>query len=124
MTTNNILDICKAGSQNWQRAFNQQDAAGCAAQYTEHSVMEARPFGVFKGREQIEQFWQGIIDQGFTDVDYSESEWEKSADEGYLLRSKWTMNKAFGLVHKEHWIVESDGQARLIYDEFEVLGDI
>lgn len=123
MNNDQILAICKQGSENWKSAFNNQDAAGCAAQYTENSVMEARPFGVFKGREAIQEFWQGIIDQGFAQVEYSEIKWEELEDNGYLLSSSWTMNKAFGIVVREHWVVEADGKARLIYDEFEVQGE-
>lgn len=117
------LDICKQASEDWKLAFNRQDALGCAAQYTENSVMEARPFGVFKGREEIQGFWQGIIDQGFDKVEYSDAEWHKLKDDEYVLSSKWTMNKAHGAVVREHWVLESDGKARLIYDEFEVLGE-
>ena len=123
MTTEQLLTLCQRGSEAWKSAFNRHDAAGCAAQYSQDSVMEAKPFGVFKGREAIQNFWQGIIDQGFAEVEYQDSQWQKSEDNGYLLSSSWTMNKAFGVVVREHWILESDGQARLIYDEFEVQGE-
>ena len=39
MTDNNILALCKEGISAWQKAFNNQDAAGCAAQYTEDCIM-------------------------------------------------------------------------------------
>ena len=123
MNTQQLLAICQQGSESWKSAFNAQDAAGCAAQYSENSVMEAKPFGVFKGREAIQDFWQGIIDKGFAEVEYQETQWEKSPDNGYLLSSSWTMNKAFGVVVREHWVLEADGKARLIYDEFEVRGE-
>lgn len=123
MMSTNTLDICKAGILEWQKAFNRQDAAGCAAQYTEECVMEARPFGTFIGRNAIQAFWQNIIDQGFSDVNYSNTTWESLGDEGYLLLSEWTMNKAFGVVHREHWAVQADGKARLVSDYFEVLGE-
>lgn len=123
MTTVTELQLCQAGISAWQQAFNSQDAAGCAAQYTENSVMEARPFGIFTGREAIQTFWQNIIDQGFADVDYSDVTWTESDKGGYLLTSSWTMNKAFGVVHEEHWIIDTDGKARLISDVFEVQGE-
>ena len=119
----NVLETCKAGIAEWQQAFNSQNAAGCAAQYEETAVMEAKPFGTFTGREQIQAFWQNIIDQGFAEVDYTDVKWEPIGDDGYLLSSKWTMNKAFGVVHREHWKLQSDGRARLVSDEFEVLGE-
>ena len=123
MNQSDVLAACKAGISAWQNAFNSQDAKGCAAQYSEDCVMDAKPFGTFSGRKAIEEFWQGIIDQGFKDVDYTEVKWETEGDNGFLLSSKWTMNKAFGVVHKEHWVIEDDGKARLISDDFEVLGE-
>lgn len=123
MSNHDVLAACKQGIAAWQQAFNSQDAQGCAAQYNESCTMHARPFGTFEGREAIQAFWQGIIDQGFKDVDYTDVNWEAHGDNGYILTSKWTMNKAFGVVHKELWVVESDGHARLIHDDFEVQGE-
>ncbi|MCV6610454.1 MAG: nuclear transport factor 2 family protein [Amphritea sp.] len=120
---NTVLEQCKAGIAAWQTAFNNQDAAGCAAQYEENAIMQAKPFGTFTGREEIQAFWQNIIDQGFADVDYTEVEWQPIGEDGYLLSSKWTMDKAFGVVHREHWKIQADGKARLHDDEFEVLGE-
>ncbi|WP_318480279.1 YybH family protein [Photobacterium leiognathi] len=123
MVDNKVLEACKAALAAWQQAFNGLDAKGCAAQYTQECVMEARPFGVFEGRDAIENFWQGIIDQGFNNVDYTDVTWEAEGDNGYILTAKWTMNKAFGVVHKEHWAMQSDGSARLVSDCFEVQGE-
>ena len=121
--SNQVLEACKKGIAAWQTAFNNHNAQGCAAQYNEDCVMHARPFGTFEGREAIQAFWQGIIDQGFKDVDYTDVKWEEHQDGGYILTSSWTMNKAFGVVHREHWVVEADGHARLISDDFEVQGE-
>ena len=121
--SNQVLEACKKGIAAWQTAFNNQNAQGCAAQYNEDCMMHARPFGTFEGREAIQAFWQGIIDQGFKDVDYTDVKWEEHQDGGYILTSSWTMNKAFGVVHREHWVVEADGHARLISDDFEVQGE-
>ncbi|MCV6587764.1 MAG: nuclear transport factor 2 family protein [Marinobacterium sp.] len=118
-----VLECCQAAIARWQQAFNTQDAEGCAAQYSEKTVMHARPFGTFTGREEVQAFWQNIIDQGFADVNYTDVKWEAIGDDGYLLSARWTMNKAFGVVHREHWIVEEDGVARLVSDDFEVQGE-
>ena len=123
MSNNQVLEACKQGINAWQKAFNSQDAKGCADQYTENCVMEARPFGTFEGREAIQAFWQGIIDQGFKDVDYTDVKWEEHPEGGYILTASWTMNKAFGVVHREHWAVQEDGKARLVSDDFEVRGE-
>jgi hypothetical protein len=129
MTTqdNVILLACKEGISTWQKAFNSQDAAACAGQYTADSVMDARPFGTFKGRDEIQAFWKNIMDQGYADVAYTDVSWqavsEEEKEQGYILTSSWTMNKAFGVVHKEHWVVEADGRARLLSDDFEIQGE-
>ncbi|PKH08148.1 nuclear transport factor 2 family protein [Moritella sp. Urea-trap-13] len=123
MTQEQTLLACKAGIAAWQTAFNNQDAAACAAQYEEGTVMHARPFGTFTGREEIQTFWQGIIDQGFSYVDYTEVEWTAMNDDSYVLTAKWTMNKAFGVVHHEQWRIQADGSALLAADDFEVQGE-
>lgn len=121
--SNNHLDICKAGIQAWQTAFNQGNAAGCAARYCEDAVMEAVPYGRFVGKAAIEAFWQNIMDQGLNDVSYQDVQWQAAGDDGYILSAKWQMNKAFGVVHREHWVIEEDGEARLLTDKFEVFGE-
>jgi len=124
MTDNQqTLQLCKDAIGRWQQAFNQQDAAGCATQYAPDAVMDARPFGTFSGREQIQAFWQKIMDDGFKDVEYTDVSWEQVARDSFVLTSNWTMNKAFGVVHKELWQVQADGLARLIEDDFEVQGE-
>lgn len=123
MSVKSILEACEEGILLWQQAFNKQDAAGCAAQYTLGAVMDARPFGIFTGRDEIQAFWQNIMDQGFANVEYFDVKWELAESEGYILSSSWTMNKAFGVVHREHWIIDTDGKARLSRDDFEVQGE-
>ena len=119
-----MLSACKAGIAAWQHAFNTQNAKGCAEQYLEGTVMEARPFGTFTGRQAIQEFWQGIMDQGFADVDYTDVQWTPADNnDGFILTAKWTMNKAYGVVHREHWVIDTDGKARLKSDDFEVQGE-
>ncbi|MBO9490122.1 nuclear transport factor 2 family protein [Endozoicomonas sp. G2_1] len=121
--TQSTLKACKAAIGAWQQAFNRQDAAGCATQYQEDAIMEARPMGTFKGRAQIQAFWQQIIDGGYCDVDYTDVEWQKVDDNSYILTSKWTMNKAYGVVHRELWVLQPDGSAKLKEDDFEIQGE-
>lgn len=121
--TYSVLEACQAGIESWKQAFNQQNAKGCAEQYAPNATMVAKPFGTFEGREEVQAFWQQIMDQGFSGVEYTDVSWTKLDEKSYLLSSKWTMNKAFGVVHKEVWTLQEDGKARLTYDEFEVLGE-
>lgn len=123
MSNGNVLEICKQGIKKWREAFNAQDAIGCSNQYTQNCTMHARPFGTFEGKDAIQAFWQDIMDKGFKDVAYTDEKWERCGDDGYILSSKWTMNNAFGVVHKEHWVIQSDGCARLVHDDFEIQGE-
>ncbi|WP_375750519.1 YybH family protein [Vibrio sp. HN007] len=123
MFDQDVLAACKQGIGAWQKAFNAQDAKGCADQYSHGCTMHARPFGTFEGRAAIQAFWQDIMDKGFKDVAYTDVNWEPCGEDGYILTSKWTMNSAFGVVHREHWVVEDDGHARLVHDDFEVQGE-
>lgn len=123
MTEQQVLDACKAGITAWQNAFNSQNAEGCAEQYMQDGVMVARPFGTFEGREAILSFWQDLISKGFDEVNYTDVQWEAEGDNGCVLTANWTMNKAYGVIHREHWVIDTDGKARLVYDEFEVQGE-
>ncbi len=117
-----LLDAVKLASATWMQGFNTQNAALCAAQYAADAPMLARPFGEFVGREAIQAFWQNLIDQGYCDVEYTSPEFKVLDEKSVLLTTAWKMNKAHGVVHKEIWILQDDGTAKLVDDEFEVLG--
>ena len=117
-----MLKALNEGSERWKSSFNSGDAAGCAAQYEESAVMHARPFGTFTGREEIQSFWQKLIDDGFRDVDYIDSKIEIIDETSGILTSRWKMNKASGVIHKELWVLQADGTAKLREDDFEAQG--
>lgn len=119
--SNTLLNAVNQASENWKNAFNSGDAAGCAAQYEADATMHARPFGTFVGTEQIQAFWQQLIDQGFSDVEYIEPQLSVVDDTSMLLTSGWKMNNAAGVIHRELWVLQADGTARLREDDFEAL---
>lgn len=110
-----------AASTAWIGAFNIGDANSAARQYTEDAVMEAKPFGTFTGRTEIEGFWQNIIATGFADVTYILPKLEIVDETTGIISSGWRMNKAFGIITREVWKVQADGQALLVEDRFEIL---
>jgi len=114
-----VLDAVKKASVQWQSAFNSGDAAGCAAQYESTAVMHARPFGTFTGTSEIQGFWQKLVDDGFTDVEYVNPKIEVVNETSAVLTSDWKMNKASGVIHKELWVLQDDGSAKLREDDFE-----
>lgn len=108
-------------STAWKKAFNSGDAAGCAAQYETTAVMSAKPFGTFIGSAVIQEFWQKLIDDGFTDVEYLEPKIKVLNETSAILTSGWKMNKAQGLIHRELWVLQEDGRAKLRNDDFEAI---
>ncbi len=115
-----VLDEINKASTQWKAAFNSGDSAGCAAQYENDAVMHARPFGTFTGTVEIQGFWQKLIDDGFSDVDYIDPTVEVISETSAILKSGWKMNKARGVIHKELWVLQVDGTAKLLEDDFEV----
>ncbi|WP_461535875.1 YybH family protein [Spongorhabdus nitratireducens] len=114
-----VLAAVEKASAEWKAAFNSGNAAGCAAQYEADAVMYARPFGTFTGTAEIQAFWQQLIDDGFSDVDYISPEIVVLDDSSAILSSGWKMNKAGGVIHKELWVLQADGTAKLREDDFE-----
>ncbi|BDD08724.1 hypothetical protein FUAX_11560 [Fulvitalea axinellae] len=118
---NTLLDAVKRASETWKLAFNGKCADGCVAQYETDAVMHAQPFGTFKGHNEIRKFWQKLIDHGFTDIKYSNTEIEVIDKHTAALSAEWSMNKASGVIHKELWILQNDGSAKLKEDDFEAV---
>lgn len=117
-----VLESVKTASEQWKSAFNSGDAAGCANQYEKNAVMHARPFGTFSGTLEIQAFWQKLINEGFSEVEYLEPRIEVVDEKSAVLTSRWQMNQASGVIHKELWIVQEDGTAKLREDDFEAIG--
>ena len=120
--TQYILDAVNKASNSWKSAFNSGDAVGCAAQYETDAVMNAKPFGSFKGTAEIRAFWQKLIDDGFSDIVYTDAEIEVVDEFSAVLSSKWKMNNAAGIITKELWVLQEDGSAKLRQDDFEAQG--
>ena len=126
MTSNDgkdtVLNAVEIASTAWKSALNAGDAAGCANQYEETATMRAEPFGTFTGRKEIQAFWQNLIDEGYSDVSYVEPRIEVIDSSSAVLTSSWKMNKASGVIHKELWVLQIDGTAKLREDYFEAKG--
>ena len=84
--------------------------------------MHARPFGSFTGTAEIQGFWQKLIEDGFSDVEYIDPRIEVVDQASAILVSGWKMNKASGVIHKELWVLQEDGTAKLREDDFEAKG--
>lgn len=117
-----VIQAVREASERWKTAFNTGDAAGCAAQYEDSATMQADPFGTFQGTEAIQAFWQKLIDDGFSDVEYLDPKIEVNGEGSAVLTSGWKMNNAQGVIHRELWVIQEDGSAKLREDHFEAKG--
>ncbi len=118
----NVIAAVQASSERWKNAFNSGNAAECAAQYEPSAVMKAEPFGTFEGIEAIQGFWQKLMDDEFSNVEYLDPKIEVVGHESAILTSSWRMNKAQGVIHRELWKIQDDGSAKLQEDHFEATG--
>lgn len=114
-----VIQAVTEASERWKRAFNAGNAAECAAQYERSAIMKAEPFGTFEGIEDIQAFWQQLVDDGFCDVEYLDPKIEVIDQNSAVLASGWKMNKAQGVIHEELWVIQEDGSAKLRKDHFE-----
>lgn len=117
-----VIEAVREASERWKNSFNSGDAAGCAAQYEESATMQADPFGTFEGVEAIQAFWQKLIQDGFSEVEYLDPKIEVQGVGAALLTSGWKMNNAHGVIHRELWVIQEDGTAKLREDHFEAQG--
>ena len=107
-------------SQQWTTAFNNGKAEDAAALYEESAVMVAKPFGTFKGRDNIELFWRDLIAKGFAEVVYIDPVLTVISATEAKISSYWRMNSAKGIITNEYWVLQPDGTAKLREDHFEV----
>ena len=118
-----VLDAVEIAGDAWIKAFNTGNAVAAANAYEPDAVMTALPYGIFTGRKNIQVFWQNLISQGFAKVRYVEPIIEVINANTVVISSKWKMNKAYGVITKELWVLQDDGTAKLRIDNFKVLSD-
>ena len=106
-------------SKQWIFNFNHGNTAEIADAYTEDALMVAKPFGTFKGRKAIREFWTPFIKSGATDLKYSNTNVNVVNDKKVIIASDWSMNVGKGVITNETW-VKLDGQWKLQEDHFEV----
>ena len=109
-------------SRGWRDAFNAGDAAAAAAFYEEDAIMVAEPFGTFKGRAAIQEFWADLIAKGLDDVIYYNTSTTvlDASLTAARVSADWTMNNAHGIITNEHWVLQPDGTALMREDHFQV----
>jgi ketosteroid isomerase-like protein len=115
-----VLNAVKKANNAWIAAFNSSDVKAATDAYKENSLMTVKPFGRFVGKATIEAFWVNIIAQRLKDVKYIAPEVQIISDKAALISSKWSTNKAHGMITKDLSALQKDGSAKLRIDNFEV----
>ncbi|GJL55197.1 MAG: hypothetical protein NPIRA02_23290 [Nitrospirales bacterium] len=118
-----LIAAVQKASAAWVEAFNNGDAAACARAYDVNARMSAKPFGTFTGRKSIQSFWEQLIGDGYAQVRYEEPTIEVINAKTAVVSANWEMNKAYGVITKELWVLQEDGQAKLKIDSFKILGN-
>ena len=111
-------EVMKA-SKSWISNFNSGNTTAIANAYTEDAVMVAKPFGTFKGRKAISEFWTPFVKSGASDLVYSNTNVEVISDTKAIISSDWEMNVGKGIITNETW-EKIDGTWLLTEDHFEV----
>jgi pimeloyl-ACP methyl ester carboxylesterase len=115
----NVENQVLKASQEWIKNFNRGDTIAVAQAYTENAIMVAKPFGTFKGREAIKNFWSPFIASGATNLKYTNTQVKIVTENKAILSSDWKMNVGKGIITNETWI-KTGGIWKLSEDYFEV----
>ena len=103
-----IRNQIKQASKLWRGGFNRKDVEYCSYMYTNDAVMHARPFGSYIGRDQIYEFWRGMIQRGAADLEYKNVHITVLSPNKAQLSATWSMNIGEGFVTSEIWIFKQD----------------
>lgn len=115
-----IIEQALKSSRNWITNFNNGNARACIDAYTSDAVMNAKPFGTYKGIQEIESFWKPFIESGAGELEYSNVSAAIENETTVLLTADWKMNVGRGIITQERWVKQKDGKWLLEFDDFEV----
>lgn len=107
-------------SKNWISNFNEGNTTKISNAYLEDAVMVAKPFGTFKGKKAIGEFWTPFIKSGATDLKYTDTKVKVINKNKAIISSNWSMNIGKGIITNETW-VKVNGTWKLKNDLFEAI---
>lgn len=76
-------EAVKESLEAWEAAFNAGDGKGLAELYTEDAVLLPPGGERVDGKTNVAEFWQGVLDAGFTDADLEAQEVVEFGDLAY-----------------------------------------
>ena len=118
-STNTAKQEVMQASKSWISNFNSGNTSAISNAYTEDAIMVAKPFGTFKGRKAISEFWTPFVKSGATDLRYSNTKIDMVSDTKAIISSDWSMNVGKRIITNETW-EKIDGTWLLTEDHFEV----
>lgn len=106
-------------SKNWISNFNKGNTNAIVDAYTDDAIMVAKPFGTYKGKKAISEFWTPFVKSGASDLKYANTKIEVINHKTAIISSDWSMNVGRGIITNETWI-KTNGVWKLVEDHFEV----
>lgn len=116
MVAMEVLDA----SANWIENFNKANSIACLQGYHTMAVMNAIPFGIKRGHEEISGFWTPFIESGAGNLIYTNVKIQVADEKTAFLSANWSMNIGRGIIYQEKW-EKKNNQWLLTYDNFQVL---
>jgi len=121
MSNSKIQNEIASANENFMNAFNQGDAAGMAALYTENGQV-LPPNGEFvTGKQAVQMFWQAVMDMGIKEIKLDIIEVEDHGDTAIEVSGYTLKGAGEQVLDKGKYIViwkKENGQWKLHQDIF------
>jgi len=119
--TTKIGEAITTANENFMAVFNQGDAAGLAALYTENGQLLPSQSDFVTGRSAIQEFWQGAMDMGTKSVKLETVDVEGCGKTAYEVGKYTLFADGEQMIDKGKYIViwkKEDGKWKLHRDIF------
>lgn len=120
-TSSNIQSDIRQMVEEFESAFANADAAGIASLYTDDAVVLPPGSEIVQGRQNIQQFWQSVLDLGIKKVKLEILEVEQISDTIIEMGSASLLGEESQVLDKGKYIViwkQQNGQLRIRRDIF------
>ena len=119
--TTGIHSEIERANQKFMETFRSGDAAAMAALYTEDGMVLPPNKDFVEGRQQIQNFWQGVMDMGVKSIELQIQEVEQLGDTAYeVSRATLSLDNGQVIDHSKYVVVwkRKNGEWKLHRDIF------
>ncbi len=116
-----LHEAITAANEKFMTAFNNGDAAGVAALYTENGQLMPTNSDVMAGKQAIQAFWQGAMDMGIKSAKLEIVEVEDHGDTAIEVSRYMLLGEGDQELDSGKYVViwkQEDGQWKLYRDIF------